>query len=827
MSEMFTEKARSAMVLAAREAISFRHQAVGTEHLLLGLVIEQEGIAGILLRERGLTAEIVRQEIEALTGYGSNRKEIDPYLMPYSPRAKKVVVAATEEAKRLKIPQVGTEHLLLGLLQEEVLATKIMRDNHISLEELMKTIYEKIGIQPSKARSTKGQVSGNSAKDKTPTLDSLSRDLTALARQGKLDPVIGRNEEVRRMIQVISRRTKNNPVLVGEPGVGKTAIVEGLAQRMVNGEVPEEIASKRLMMLDMGALVAGTKYRGEFEERMKKIIEEIYTQQDVILFIDELHTLIGAGGAEGAIDASNILKPALARGELQVIGATTLDEYQKYIEKDAALERRFASIHVEEPTAEDSIQILKGLRKHYEAHHHVEITDEAIQAAVQLSVRYITSRRLPDKAIDLMDETAAKARLDVTTKVSPIVLLEEEILHFEQLKNQAIQHQNFDEAAKFRKKELAKRAKLEKLIEKLETSPQTDYIASIGEGDIAEVVSQWTGIPLQQMEKKESERLINLESVLHKRVIGQSEAVSAIARSIRRARSGLKDPRRPIGSFLFLGPTGVGKTELAKTLAEAMFGEQDALVRIDMSEYMEKHSVSRLVGSPPGYVGFDEGGQLTEKIRQRPYAVILLDEIEKAHPDVFNILLQVLDDGHLTDSKGRKVDFRNTVIIMTSNLGAVALREEKSVGFGAKTVQQNHDAMEKRIREELKNSFRPELLNRIDETIVFHKLQKEELRQIVGIMAKEITSRLQELNITVKITSAVLDVLAEEGFDPEYGARPIRRAIQKKIEDPLSEALLSGEIRFGQQVTIGATKGKITIKGKEKKEKAVKTPALV
>ena len=827
MSEMFTEKARNAMVLAAQEAISFRHQAVGTEHLLLGLVIEQEGIAGILLRERGLTVEIVRQEIEALTGYGSNRKEIDPYLMPYSPRAKKVVVAATEEAKRLKIPQVGTEHLLLGLLQEEVLATKIMRDNHIELEELMKTIYEKIGIQPSKARSTKGQVSGNHAKDKTPTLDSLSRDLTALARQGKLDPVIGRNEEVRRMIQVISRRTKNNPVLVGEPGVGKTAIVEGLAQRMVNGEVPEEIASKRLMMLDMGALVAGTKYRGEFEERMKKIIEEIYTQQDVILFIDELHTLIGAGGAEGAIDASNILKPALARGELQVIGATTLDEYQKYIEKDAALERRFASIHVEEPTAEDSIQILKGLRKHYEAHHHVEITDEAIQAAVQLSVRYITSRRLPDKAIDLMDETAAKARLDVTTKVSPIVLLEEEILHFEQLKNQAIQHQNFDEAAKFRKKELAKRAKLEKLIEKLETSPKTDYVASIGEGDIAEVVSQWTGIPLQQMEKKESERLINLESVLHKRVIGQSEAVSAVARSIRRARSGLKDPRRPIGSFLFLGPTGVGKTELAKTLAEAMFGEKDALVRIDMSEYMEKHSVSRLVGSPPGYVGFDEGGQLTEKIRQRPYAVILLDEIEKAHPDVFNILLQVLDDGHLTDSKGRKVDFRNTVIIMTSNLGAVALREEKSVGFGAKTVQQNHDAMEKRIREELKNSFRPELLNRIDETIVFHKLQKEELRQIVGIMAKEITSRLQELNITVKITSAVLDVLAEEGFDPEYGARPIRRAIQKKIEDPLSEALLSGEIRFGQQVTIGATKGKITIKGKEKKEKTVKTPALV
>ena len=827
MSEIFTPKAKSAMVLAAREAILFKHQAVGTEHLLLGLILEQEGIAGHVLRAAGLTAEIVRTEIESLTGYGSNRKQMDPYLMPYSPRAKKVILSATDEAKRLEVPQVGTEHLLLALLREEVLATKILRDNQVDPQELMKEIYGKIGIQPASSGAAKRKARQESSQEGTPTLNSLARDLTELARQGKIDPVVGREEEVRRIIQIISRRTKNNPVLVGEPGVGKTAIVEGLAQRMVSGEVPEEIAEKRLMMLDMGAVVAGTKYRGEFEERMKKIIEEIYTQQDVILFIDELHTLIGAGGAEGAIDASNILKPALARGELQVIGATTLDEYQKYIEKDAALERRFASIHVEEPTAEDSIQILKGLRKHYEAHHHVEITDEAIQAAVQLSVRYITSRRLPDKAIDLMDETAAKARLDVTTKVSPIVLLEEEILQFEQLKNQAIQHQNFDEAAKFRKKELAKRDKLEKLIEKLEASPKTDYIASIGEGDIAEVVSQWTGIPLQQMEKKESERLINLESVLHKRVIGQSEAVSAVARSIRRARSGLKDPRRPIGSFLFLGPTGVGKTELAKTLAEAMFGEQDALVRIDMSEYMEKHSVSRLVGSPPGYVGFDEGGQLTEKIRQRPYAVILLDEIEKAHPDVFNILLQVLDDGHLTDSKGRKVDFRNTVIIMTSNLGAVALREEKSVGFGAKTVQQNHDAMEKRIREELKNSFRPDLLNRIDETIVFHKLQKEELRQIVGIMAKEITSRLQELNITVKITSAVSDVLAEEGFDPEYGARPIRRAIQKKIEDPLSEALLSGEIRFGQQVTIGATKGKITIKGKEKKEKVEKTPALV
>lgn len=829
MSEIFTEKARSAMILAAREAILFKHQSVGTEHLLLGLVLEQEGIAGNLLRERGLTAEMIRQEIESLTGYGNNRKQMDPYLMPYSPRAKKVIFAATEEAKRLGVPQVGTEHLLLGLLQEEVLATKIMQDNRIDLQELSKTIYDKIGLQqsrPQQGRTGQSQRQQTS-QEGTPTLDSLSRDLTALARDGKIDPVVGRDDEVRRMIQIISRRTKNNPVLVGEPGVGKTAIVEGLAQRMVSGEVPEEIARKRLMMLDMGALVAGTKYRGEFEDRMKKILDEIYREQDVILFIDELHTLIGAGGAEGAIDASNILKPALARGELQVIGATTLDEYQKYIEKDAALERRFASVHVEEPTAEDSIHILKGLREKYEAHHHVEITDEAIEAAVQLSIRYITSRRLPDKAIDLMDETAAKARLDATTKVSPVTKLEEEIAHLEQQKDRAIQNQNFDEAATFRKKELSKRERLEKLIKKMEEAPHSDYITSINESDVAEVVSQWTGIPLKQMEKKESERLVNLERELHKRVIGQEEAVSAVARAIRRARSGLKDPRRPIGSFLFLGPTGVGKTELAKTLAESMFGEQDALVRIDMSEYMEKHSVSRLVGSPPGYVGFDEGGQLTEKIRQRPYSVILLDEIEKAHPDVFNILLQVLDDGHLTDSKGRKVDFRNTVLIMTSNLGATALREEKSVGFGAKNVQDNYDAMEKRIREVLKNTFRPELLNRIDETIVFHKLNKEELRQIVGLMTKDIVIRMKELNITVKITSAVLDVIAEEGFDPEYGARPIRRAIQKKIEDPLSEALLSGDIHFGQAVTIGATKGKITIKEQVKNTKEDETAEVL
>ncbi|MBF1726557.1 MAG: ATP-dependent Clp protease ATP-binding subunit, partial [Streptococcus sp.] len=602
MSEIFTPKAKSAMVLAAREAILFKHQAVGTEHLLLGLILEQEGIAGNVLRAAGLTAEIVRSEIESLTGYGSNRKQMDPYLMPYSPRAKKVILSATDEAKRLEVPQVGTEHLLLALLREEVLATKILRDNQIDPQELMKEIYGKIGIQPSNAAASKRKARQESSQEGTPTLNSLARDLTELAREGKIDPVVGREDEVRRIIQIISRRTKNNPVLVGEPGVGKTAIVEGLAQRMVSGEVPEEIAEKRLMMLDMGAVVAGTKYRGEFEERMKKILDEVYREQDVILFIDELHTLIGAGGAEGSIDASNILKPALARGEIQVIGATTLDEYQKYIEKDAALERRFASVHVNEPSADDTVEILKGLRKRYEDHHRVEITDAAIEAAVQLSVRYITSRKLPDKAIDLMDETAAKARLDRSGKHSPLQKLEVEVAELAVKKDEAIREQKFEEAARLRKKEQAKRDKLEKLRKKVEVEAKQEFVAAITDEDIAEVVSQWTGIPLKQMEKKESERLVHLEKELHQRVIGQEEAVSAVARSIRRARSGLKDPKRPIGSFLFLGPTGVGKTELAKTLAEAMFGDQDALVRIDMSEYMEKHAVSRLVGSPPGYV---------------------------------------------------------------------------------------------------------------------------------------------------------------------------------------------------------------------------------
>lgn len=826
MDELFTDKASRALIYATEEAHRFKHQSIGTEHILIGLIREQEGIAGKLLREYEVNEEDIREEIEQLTGYGSAKTASDSAApLPFSPRAKKVIMYATNESQKLNVPLVGTEHILLGLLKEEILAVKILKNLHIEPNTIRKTLYEKLGVkQPMKADSRPGR-KNEKGTEGTPTLDSLARDLTDLARKEKLDPIVGRDREIRRILQIISRRTKNNPVLVGEPGVGKTAIVEGLAQKIVSGDVPESLMQKRLMMLDMGSLVAGTKYRGEFEERMKKIIDEVYHDGNVILFIDELHTLIGAGGAEGAIDASNILKPALARGELQTIGATTLDEYQKYIEKDAALERRFAPIHIDEPNAEETIDILKGLRTRYEDHHGVEITDEAVEAAVQLSIRYITSRRLPDKAIDLIDESAAKVRLDVTHGDTPAGKLETELMQLEKEKEEAILNQDFDQAARIRKKEMSRRQKLQRMRAEQHESDSEEYSLKVSERDVSQVVALWTGIPVYQMEQKESDRLMKLEKVLHERVIGQDEAVGAVSRAIRRARSGLKDPNRPIGSFLFLGPTGVGKTELAKTLAEAMFGTEDALVRIDMSEFMEKFSTSRLVGSPPGYVGYDEGGQLTEKIRQKPYSVILLDEIEKAHPDVFNILLQVLDDGHLTDSKGRKVDFRNTILIMTSNLGATALRDEKTVGFTAKDATQDYLAMEKRIREELKNSFRPEFLNRIDESIVFHPLAKEELHEIVKLMANAIVKRLGELDIHVKITPAAIDVIAKAGFDPEYGARPIRRAIQKEIEDKLSEEMLSGRIRFGDHVTIGASSGVIRISVRNRKSAGEKTLA--
>lgn len=820
MNELFTERAKAVLAIAQEEAKTFKHQAVGSEHLLLALVIEQNGIAGKTLREMNVTENEVREEIEHLTGYGMIKSYPAGVYLPYSPRAKKIFAYAGDEAKRLNAPQIGTEHLLLGLLRDdEILASRIMTNLGLSLAKMRQLVKKKMGVNEQKGaglgRRRQGQQAPKSGTQQgTPTLDNLARDLTKLARENRLDPVVGRSNEVKRLIQILSRRTKNNPVLVGEPGVGKTAIAEGLAQRIIQGEVPEDMLDKRLMMLDMGALVAGTKYRGEFEDRMKKVIDEIYHDGQVILFIDELHTLIGAGGAEGAIDASNILKPALARGELQTIGATTLDEYQKYIEKDSALERRFARVQVDEPTPEEALEILQGLRPRYEDHHGVEISDDALKAAVQLSVRYINSRQLPDKAIDLMDESAAKVRLDKTDEPSEIAELRESITNLMHEKEAAIQDQDFEMAARLRQKEKQLSQQLAEL-SFTEAKEATGFADQVTAEDVATVVSQWTGVPLQQMEKKESERLLELESILHQRVVGQDEAVQAVARAIRRARSGLKDPDRPIGSFMFLGPTGVGKTELAKTLAEAMFGSEDSLVRVDMSEFMEKYSTSRLIGSPPGYVGYDEGGQLTEKIRSKPYAVILLDEVEKAHPDVFNILLQVLDDGYLTDSKGRKVDFRNTILIMTSNIGATQIREEKNVGFNATDITRDHRKMQKRILEELKKAFRPEFLNRIDETVVFRSLDEGEIHQIVKIMSKAIIKRLAEQDICLKITPAAIDVIGKAGFDPEYGARPIRRALQKEVEDRLSEALLSGQIHLGDQVTIGAKKGKITLTVKE------------
>ncbi|MDT2829041.1 ATP-dependent Clp protease ATP-binding subunit [Enterococcus viikkiensis] len=828
MDQLYTERAKAVLAIAQQEAKYFKHRSVGSEHLLLALVIEQQGIAGKTLRQMSSNENDVREEIEHMTGYGSVKSYPEGGYLPYSPRAKQILIFADDEAKRFNAKLVGTEHILLGLLRDdEILASHILVNLGLSLPKMRQLLLKKMGVNET-GNSNQGAGNRRKAAAKpasnnsqgTPTLDGLARDLTKLAREKRLDPVVGRDSEVRRVVQILSRRTKNNPVLVGEPGVGKTAIVEGLAQRIISGDVPEDMRGKRLMMLDMGALVAGTKYRGEFEDRLKKVIDEIYHDGQIILFIDELHTLIGAGGAEGAIDASNILKPALARGELQTIGATTLDEYQKYIEKDSALERRFARVQVEEPTPEEAEEILKGLRPRYEDHHGVEITDEALHAAVSLSVRYINSRQLPDKAIDLMDESSAKVRLDSTDEVSELSELEEEVAELVSEKEKAIQNQDFEAAARLRLQEKQQAEILEQA--KIKAAKQENgYIDQVTDEDVAAVVSQWTGVPLQQLEKKESQRLLDLEKVLHKRVVGQEEAVQAISRAIRRARSGLKDPNRPIGSFMFLGPTGVGKTELAKALAEAMFGSEEALIRVDMSEYMEKYSTSRLIGSPPGYVGYEEGGQLTEKIRQKPYSVILLDEVEKAHPDVFNILLQVLDDGHLTDSKGRKVDFRNTILIMTSNIGATEIREEKNVGFTVKDITKDHVAMEKRIMEELKKAFRPEFLNRIDESVVFHSLDQEQIHEIVKIMSRSVLDRMKEHEIKVKITPAAYDVIGKVGFDPEYGARPIRRALQKEIEDRLAEALLSGQIQLGDTVTIGASKGKITLTVKNHKEEKI------
>ncbi|MCR1835259.1 ATP-dependent protease ATP-binding subunit ClpC [Oceanobacillus caeni] len=793
----FTERAQKVLALSQEEAVRLGHNNIGTEHILLGLVREGDGIAAKALQSLGLEISQIQEEVEKLIGVGKQPMQS----IHYTPRAKKVVELSQDEARKLGHSYVGTEHILLGLIREgEGVAARVLNNLGVSLNKARQQVLQLLGSNESQAgRQGRG---GQQSSANTPTLDSLARDLTQSARDGKIDPVIGRAKEIERVIQVLSRRTKNNPVLIGEPGVGKTAVAEGLAQQIIDNEVPETLRDKRVMTLDMGTVVAGTKYRGEFEDRLKKVMEEIRQAGNIILFIDELHTLIGAGGAEGAIDASNILKPSLARGELQCIGATTLDEYRKYIEKDAALERRFQPIQVDQPSVEETIQILGGLRDRYEAHHRVTITDDAIEAAATLSDRYITDRFLPDKAIDLIDEAGSKVRLRSYTIPPNLKELEHKLEEVRKEKDAAVQSQEFEKAASLRDSEQRYREELEQTKKEWkEKQGQMDSKVTID--DIASVVSSWTGVPVSKLTKDESDRLLNMEETLHKRVIGQEEAVVAISKAIRRARAGLKDPKRPIGSFIFLGPTGVGKTELARALAEVMFADEDAMIRIDMSEYMERHATARLVGSPPGYVGYEEGGQLTEKVRRKPYSVVLLDEIEKAHPEVFNILLQVLEDGRLTDSKGRLVDFRNTIIIMTSNVGASELRRNKYVGFAMEDDNQEYKDMKSKVMNELKKAFRPEFLNRIDETIVFHSLERKHMKDIVTLMVKQLHDRLYEQEIDLSLTDKAIEKIASEGFDPEYGARPLRRSIQKNIEDLLSEEMLKGTIEKGQKVKIG------------------------
>ncbi|MEC0284516.1 MULTISPECIES: ATP-dependent protease ATP-binding subunit ClpC [Bacillaceae] len=804
----FTERAQKVLALAQEEAVRLGHNNIGTEHILLGLVSEGEGIAAKALTTLGLETERIQEEVEQLIGRGQKITGT-PY---YTPRAKKVIELSLDEARKLGHSYVGTEHILLGLIREgEGVAARVLNNLGVSLNKARQQVLQLLGSNESSAGKQRGS---QSARANTPTLDSLARDLTAIAKEGNIDPVIGREKEIERVIQVLSRRTKNNPVLIGEPGVGKTAVAEGLAQQIINNEIPEILRDKRVMTLDMGTVVAGTKYRGEFEDRLKKVMEEIRQAGNIILFIDELHTLIGAGGAEGAIDASNILKPSLARGELQCIGATTLDEYRKYIEKDAALERRFQPIQVDEPSVEESVQILTGLRDRYEAHHRVTITDEAIRAAAEFSDRYITDRFLPDKAIDLIDEAASKVRLRSYTAPPNLKELEQKLEEVRKEKDAAVQSQEFEKAASLRDTEQRLRDQLDQTKDQWKEK-QGQESSEVTVEDIASVVSIWTGVPVAKLTKDESERLLNMEQTLHGRVIGQEEAVVAISKAIRRARAGLKDPKRPIGSFIFLGPTGVGKTELARALADSMFGDEDAMIRIDMSEYMERHSTARLVGSPPGYVGYEEGGQLTEKVRRKPYSVVLLDEVEKAHPEVFNILLQVLEDGRLTDSKGRLVDFRNTILIMTSNVGASELKRSKSLGFTMDSEDQNFKDMKAKVTEELKKAFRPEFLNRIDETIVFHPLEKKHMKDIVTLMADQLKKRLAQQDIEFTLTDAVIEKIANDGFDAEYGARPLRRAIQKNIEDLLSEELLRENISKGQQVNIDVDKeGKYVVTGK-------------
>lgn len=794
MFNRFTERARKVIILAKEEARRFNHDYIGTEHILLGLVREGEGVAASVLQKMGVSLEKIRLEIEKLVQPGPTTQIIGD--VPFTPRAKKALELAAEEARALGHNYIGTEHLLLGLIREgEGMASQVLLNVGLDLNTVRNEVMELLG-------STLPSFGAAPVKTKTPALDAFGRNLTELARENKLDPVIGRRNEIERVIQILSRRTKNNPVLLGEAGVGKTAIVEGLAQSIVAGNVPEVLRNKRIIVLDLALMVAGTKYRGQFEERIKAVMEEIKRSQDVIIFIDELHTLVGAGAAEGAIDASNILKPALSRGEMQCIGATTMDEYRKYIEKDAALERRFQTIMVEPPSVEETIEILKGLRDRYEAHHRVTFKDEALEAAAKLSDRYISGRFLPDKAVDLIDEAGSRARLNVLVVPPEIKQLEEKVESLRKEKESYIKSQLFEKAAALRDQERQARQDLEQL--NREWSQAKDKMRpEVGEEEVAKIVSQWTGIPIFRLEEKESEKLLKIEEGLHKRVVGQDEAISAIAHAVRRSRAGIKDPKRPIGSFIFLGPTGVGKTLLARALAEYMFGDEDALLQLDMSEYMEKFNVSRLIGAPPGYVGYEEGGQLSERVRRRPYSVILLDEIEKAHPDVFNILLQVLEDGRLTDSFGRKVDFRNTVVIMTSNVGAELIRRTGSLGFKAQKEELNYQEMKEKLLEEVKRTFKPEFLNRIDDTIVFRPLLREDLLRIIDIEIGFVSQRLkEEHNIELDINQEAKDFLVEKGFDPIFGARPLKRTIQRFLEDPLAAEIISKNFKDGSRVKV-------------------------
>lgn len=801
----FTEKAQKVLILAQEEARRLHYPYVGTEQILLGLIKEEEGIAAKALLSLDVDLEKVSDEIERIIGKGDKAVYGE---ITFTPRAKRTLELAFDEARRIGHNYVGTEHLLLGLIREgEGIASRVLENLGINLELVRKTVIQMLG---GVTQSHGNSINSSGKSSRIPMLSEFGRDLTLAAKDGKLDPVVGREKEIERVIQVLSRRTKNNPCLVGEPGVGKTAIAEGLAQRIIDNNVPETLIDKEVFTLDMASMVAGSKFRGEFEERLKKVMEEIRNAGNIILFIDELHTLIGAGAAEGAIDAANILKPALARGELQCIGATTLDEYRKHIERDPALERRFQPINVGEPTVEEAKEILKGLRDRYEAHHRVKITDEAIEAAVYLSDRYITDRFMPDKAIDLIDEAASRVRLQSYTTPPDLRDKETKLETIKKEKEAAVLAQEFEKAANLRDKELKLKEKLEKLKEDWQRKKGKNKTI-VTEEDIAHIVSSWRGIPVKKLAEEETERLLKMEEVLHQRVIGQDEAVKVISKAMRRARAGLKDPKRPIGSFIFLGPTGVGKTELARALAETLFGDEDALVRIDMSEYMEKHAVSRLVGAPPGYVGHDEGGQLTEAIRRKPYSVILLDEIEKAHPEVFNILLQVLEDGRLTDTKGRTVDFRNTVIIMTSNVGANTIKKESTLGFKTGNQEADYDKMRDRVTDELKRTFRPEFLNRLDETIVFHALNEENIRQIVDLMLEVLQGRLENSGIKIEVSDVAKDLLAKEGYDQLYGARPLRRVIQRLIEDRLSEELLKHTFGKGDTIIIDAQEKEIIV----------------